>query len=144
MWALPIQATYTNGLIAQRSKTLVVTPPLQITGLANAGANPLIVWGSTPGANYQVLVTTNLTQPFATPRPDDHDERILRLPYDTSPPAPQKFYEIEMCPDLRFKNRFSGRRRGDESQSSAILQPGLKTPPPSSEFGATARRLLLY
>ena len=62
-----IQATYSNGIVLSDNKTVIVTLPLQITSLSNvspAGSNPLIVWGSTPGVNYQVLVTTNLTQPF--------------------------------------------------------------------------------
>ena len=77
---------------------MIVTPPLQITSLANASANPLIVWGSTPGVNYQVLATTNLTQPFQPIGPIVTTNGFSASLYDTSPPAPQKFYEIEIVP----------------------------------------------
>ncbi|HLZ52880.1 MAG TPA: alpha-amylase family glycosyl hydrolase [Verrucomicrobiae bacterium] len=96
-----IQATYSNGIVLSDSKTVIVTLPLQITSLGNvgpAGGNPLIVWGSTPGANYQVLATTNLTQPFQPIGPVVTTNGYSASLYDTSPPAPQKFYEIEIVP----------------------------------------------
>ncbi|HXR49272.1 MAG TPA: alpha-amylase family glycosyl hydrolase [Candidatus Limnocylindrales bacterium] len=93
-----IQAAYTNGLTLSDSKTVIVAPPFQITSLANAGANPLIMWGSTPGANYQVLYTTNLTQPFQPLGPVIMTNGFSASLTDTSPPAPQKFYEIEIVP----------------------------------------------
>ena len=93
-----IQAAYTNGLTLSDSKTVIVAPPFQITSLANASANPLIIWGSTPGANYQVLYTTNLTQPFQPLGPVIMTNGFSASLTDTSPPAPQKFYEIEIVP----------------------------------------------
>jgi len=96
-----IQATYSNGIVLSDNKTVIVTLPLQITSLGNvgpAGGNPLIVWGSTPGANYQVLATTNLTQPFQPIGPVVTTNGYSASLYDTSPPAPQKFYEIEIVP----------------------------------------------
>ena len=56
------------------------------------------MWGSTPGVNYQVLVTTNLTQPFQPLGPVVTTNGFSASLYDTSPPAPQKFYEIEIVP----------------------------------------------
>ena len=120
--------TYSNGIVLSDNKTLIVTLPLQITGLANAGANPLIIWGSTPGANYQVLVTTNLTQPFQPLGPVITTNGFSASLTTRHRPRRRNFTRLKLCPDLRFKNRFSGRRRGDKSQSSAILQPRLKTP----------------
>jgi glycosidase len=61
------------------------------------GSSETIIWSSTPGNNYEVLATTNLTQPF----------RIisgiitatgLSTSYTDSPPASQKFYKIEVVP----------------------------------------------
>jgi hypothetical protein len=93
-----IQAAYTNGLVLSDSKTLIVAPPFQITSLANASANPLIVWGSTPGVNYQVMVTTNLAQPWQPLGPIVTNNGFSASLTDTSPPAPQKFYVIEIVP----------------------------------------------
>ena len=93
-----IQATYSNGIVLSDDKTVIVTLPLQITSLANASANPLIVWGSTPGVNYQVLATTNLTQPFQPVGQTVTTNGFSASFYDTSPYAPQKFYEIEIVP----------------------------------------------
>jgi hypothetical protein len=93
-----IQATYSNGIVLSDDKTVIVTLPLQITSLANASANPLIVWGSTPGVNYQVLATTNLTQPFQPIGQIVTTNGFSASFYDTSPATPQKFYEIEIVP----------------------------------------------
>ncbi len=93
-----IQVTYANGLVSSDSKTVIVAPPFQITSLANANSNSLIVWGSTPGVSYQVLATTNLTQPFEPIGPVVTTNGFSASFYDTSPSAPQKFYEIEIVP----------------------------------------------
>jgi len=93
-----IQATYSNGIVLSDDKTVIVTLPLQITSLANASVNPLIVWGSTPGVNYQVLATTNLTQPFQPIGQIVTTNGFSASFYDTSPATPQKFYEIEIVP----------------------------------------------
>ena len=96
-----IQVAYTNGIMVSDTKTVIVAPPFQIMGLANTGptnANPLIVWGSVPGTSYQVLFTTNLAQPFVPVGPVITTNGFSASFYDTSPPAPQKFYEIETVP----------------------------------------------
>jgi hypothetical protein len=96
-----IQAAYTNGFVLSDSKTVIVTLPLQITSLSNVsppGSNPLIVWGSTPGVNYQVLFTTNLSQPFQPLGPIVTTNGFSASLTDTSPPALQKFYIIEIVP----------------------------------------------
>jgi hypothetical protein len=93
-----IQATYSNGIVLSDDKTVIVTLPLEITSLANASANPLIVWGSTPGVTYQVLATTNLAQPFQPVGQVVTTNGFSASFYDTSPATPQKFYEIEIVP----------------------------------------------
>jgi glycosidase len=93
-----IQVTYTNGIVLSDTKTVIVAPPFQITSLANSGGNPLLVWGSTPNVNYEVLATTNLTQPFEPIGPVIRTNGFSASFYDTSPAAPQKFYEIEIVP----------------------------------------------
>jgi len=93
-----IQVTYTNGIVLGDSKTVIVAPPFQITSLANSGTNPLLVWGSLPGVNYQVLATTNLAQPFEPIGQVVTTNGFSTSFFDTSPAAPQKFYEIEIVP----------------------------------------------
>ena len=91
-----IQVIYTNASVPigdQRS--VIVAPPLMISGLV--GNHQLLMWGSVTGVNYQVLTTTNLSQPFqpaSTPIPSQGTTTSF---YDTNP-APQKFFEIEMVP----------------------------------------------
>ena len=68
-----------------------------------SGLNPgteQVIWSSTPGVNYIVLATTNLSQPF-TPVSGTITASGLStsfLDISNSPPAPQKFYEIEQAP----------------------------------------------
>jgi alpha-amylase len=96
-----IQVVYSNssaGLVLSDTRTVIVPPPLVISGLA--GNNQSVVWSSTPGVNYTVLATTNLSQPFA-PISGVIPANGLSTSYldiSNSPPAPQKFYEIEVVP----------------------------------------------
>jgi alpha-amylase len=96
-----IQVVYSNssaGLVLSDTRTVIVPPPLAISGLASN--NQSIVWSSTPGVNYTVLATTNLSQPF-TPISGVIPANGLSTYYvdiSNSPPAPQKFYEIEVVP----------------------------------------------
>ena len=57
------------------TRLVIVAPPLKISGLASN--NQLLMWDSVPGVNYQVLATTNLSQPFqpisgSIPEPGQH------------------------------------------------------------------------
>ena len=64
------------------------------------GSNETILWSSTPGNNYEVLATTNLTQPFK-PISGIITATGLSTSYtdpSNSPPAGQKFYKIEVVP----------------------------------------------
>jgi hypothetical protein len=87
-----------SGPVRSYTRTVVVPPPLMISGLASN--NQAVVWSSTPGVNYQVLATTNLAQPF-TPISDVIPASGLSTTYQdisNSPPTPQKFYEIKVVP----------------------------------------------
>jgi len=89
-----IQVLYTNTVpVLSDSQVLTVAPPLQISGLGNN--NQLVMWNSAPGVNYQVLATTNLSQPFAPVSDIIPSQGSTTSFYDPNP-APQKFYEIEM------------------------------------------------
>ena len=94
-----IQVVYSNhAVVLSDTRTVIVPPPLAISGLANN--NRSVVWSSTPGVNYTVLATTNLSQPF-TPISGVIPAKGLSTSYldiSNSPPAPQKFYEIEVVP----------------------------------------------
>jgi glycosidase len=92
-----IQVIYSNnGVVLSGARTVIVPPPLAISGLASN--NQTVVWSSTPGVNYTVLATTNLSHPF-TPISGAIPANGLSASYldiPNSPPAPQKFYEIEV------------------------------------------------
>lgn len=89
-----IQVLYTNTTpVLSDSQVLTVAPPLQISGLGNN--NQLVMWNSAPGVNYQVLATTNLSQPFVPVSDIIPSQGSTTSFYDPNP-APQKFYEIEM------------------------------------------------
>jgi glycosidase len=94
-----IEVVYSNhGLVLTAARTVIVPPPLAISGLASN--NQSVVWSSTPGVNYAVLATTNLGRPF-TPVSGVIPANGLSTSYldiSNSPPAPQKFYEIEVVP----------------------------------------------
>lgn len=91
-----IQVSYTNAVPPiSDTRSVIVALPLRITGLA--GNNQLVLWGSAPGLNYQVLATTNLTQPFQTNSGIIPSQGATTSFYDPNP-APQKFYEIQMVP----------------------------------------------
>jgi len=96
-----IHIVYSNssaGVVLSDTRTVIVPPPLVISSLSSN--NQLIVWSSTPGVNYTVLATTNLSQPFI-PISGVIPANGLSTSYldiSNSPPAPQKFYEIEVVP----------------------------------------------
>ncbi len=96
-----IQVIYHNGIVLSDTRKVIVVAPFQITGVSNVSpldGNPLIVWGSTPGVSYQVLATTNLAQPFEPIGPIITTNGSSASFNDSSPYAPQKFYEIEVVP----------------------------------------------
>ena len=89
-----IQIIYTNAITPIGDSRLVtVSPPLVISGLGSN--NQLILWNSASGVNYQVLATTNLSQPFQVISGIIPGQGITTSFYDPNP-ASQKFYEIQM------------------------------------------------
>ena len=94
-----IQVVYTNqGLLLSSLRTVLVPPRPKIAGLT--GNNQSVVWSSTSGAKYTVLATTNLAQPFTSISGIIQADGLSTTYVDlsNSPPAPQKFYEIEIVP----------------------------------------------
>ena len=94
-----IQVVYSNNaVVLSDARTVIVPPPLAISGLASN--NQTVVWSSTPGVNYTVLATTNLDQPFMPISGVIPANGVATFYLDISnfPPAPQKFYEIEVVP----------------------------------------------
>jgi len=91
-----IQVIYTNATVPiSDTRLLTIAPPLRISGLANN--NQLVVWDSAPGLNYQVLATTNLTQPFQPISDVIPGSGSSTYYYDPNP-MDQKFYQIQMVP----------------------------------------------
>ena len=59
--------------------------------------NQLVIWDSAPGVNYQVLATTNLSQPFQPISDVIPGSGSSTYFYDPTP-ARQKYYEIVIIP----------------------------------------------
>jgi glycosidase len=96
-----VQAVFTNtsltssGQPISDSRSVIVAPPLKISGLASN--NQLVLWGSAPGLNYLVLATTNLVQPFQNISGPIPSQGSTTSFYDANP-AQQKFFEVQMVP----------------------------------------------
>ena len=91
-----IQVIYTNNIVPiGDARVVVVTPPVKITGLSSN--HQLVMWNSVVGVNYQILATTNLTQPFQPVSGTIPSQGSTTSFYDANP-APQKFYEVELVP----------------------------------------------
>ncbi|HUA65136.1 MAG TPA: hypothetical protein VME24_04765 [Alphaproteobacteria bacterium] len=88
----------TTANVVIDTKSVIIAPPLQITSVS--AGNQVIVWNSAPGADYEVLATTNLTQPFEPISGVIPSQGTSTFFNDTanSPPVPLKFYEIEAIP----------------------------------------------
>jgi glycosidase len=87
-----IQVVYTNSISPiDDTRSIIVAPPLRISGLSEN--NQLVVWDSAPGVNYQVLATTNLSQPFQPISDVIPSSGSSTYFYDPNPEQ-QKFYEI--------------------------------------------------
>ncbi len=92
-----IEVLYSNttATVLSDTKSIIIAQPLQITGLAG---NNQLVWASAPNLNYEVLATTNLAEPFEPVSgviPSQGTSTFFD-DVNNSPPAPQKFYEIEV------------------------------------------------
>ncbi len=89
-----IQVVYSNtntGVTLSDTRTVIVPPPLVITGLG--GGNQFVLWNSAPNVTYMVLATTNLAQPFQPISGNIPSQGFTTSFLDTNT-APQKFYEI--------------------------------------------------
>jgi hypothetical protein len=84
---------YTNSVILGDSRTVIVAPPLYISALS---VNQLVTWDSAPGVNYQVLATTNLSQPFEPISSIIQGSGASTFYFDDSAPVAQKFYKIQV------------------------------------------------
>lgn len=86
-----IQVIYTNSITLNDTRTVIVAPPLKITGLT--GNNQYLMWDSAPGLYYQVLATTNLLVPFA-PIGVVPGQGTSTVFFDDSPTF-EKYFEIQ-------------------------------------------------
>jgi len=91
-----IQVIYTNAIPPiSDTRLITVAPPLVISGLVSN--SQYVLWSSVSGANYEVLATTNLTQPFQPISGIIPGQGSTTSFYDSDTnPEPQKFYEVEM------------------------------------------------
>jgi len=69
---------------------------LRITALENG--NQLVVWDSVSNINYQVLATTNLSQPMLPISPVIPASGASTFYFDDSPDAVNKYYRIQVVP----------------------------------------------
>jgi hypothetical protein len=94
-----IQIVFSNTTanVFSDTKSVIIAPPLQITSIT--GNNELI-WASAPDENYEVLATTNLSQPFENISGVIPSQGTSTFYYDTAytNSIPQKFYEVEVIP----------------------------------------------
>ncbi|HXD00807.1 MAG TPA: alpha-amylase family glycosyl hydrolase [Verrucomicrobiae bacterium] len=94
-----IQILYSNNaVVLSDTRSVIVLPPFAISGMTNNRNS--VVWSSVPGVNYIVLAATNLNQPFVpvSSAIQANDWSTSFMDVSNSPPAPQKFYEIEVAP----------------------------------------------
>ncbi|HEY1663627.1 MAG TPA: alpha-amylase family glycosyl hydrolase [Verrucomicrobiae bacterium] len=90
-----IQVIYTNGITLSDQKTVIIAPPLVITGMGEN--NQLLLWNSAPGVNYEVWATTNLALPFE-PISGVIPSQGGTTEFLDNDLEQQKFYEIEVVP----------------------------------------------
>jgi hypothetical protein len=69
-----------------------------LTVSASLGSNHQTVsWSSAPGVTYEILATTNLTQPFL-PIGTNLAGQGSTASFDDTNAAPQKFYQVQAVP----------------------------------------------
>ena len=91
-----IEVVYTNSITPiSDTRSVIVVPPLTISGLGGDNYQ-LVLWNSAPGVNYQVLATTNLSQPFQPISGTIPSQGTTTSYYDNNTNSLQKFYQIEM------------------------------------------------
>ena len=92
-----IEVLYSNttASFVSDTKYVIITQPLQITSFTG---NAQLIWNSAPGLDYEVLATTNLSQPFEPISGVIPSQGSSTFYYDLSytNAVPMKFYEIEL------------------------------------------------
>ena len=99
MGANNIQLVYSNsstGIVLSGAVSVLVAPPLVISSSLGSN-NQTLSWSSAPGVTYEVLATTNLTQPFL-PISTNLGAPGTNTLFDDTNLAPQKFYQVEAIP----------------------------------------------
>jgi hypothetical protein len=93
-----LQISYNNGVVLSDTRTVIVPPPLSISGLDES--NQSVIWSSTPGVTYLVLATTNLSQQFVPVSGTILATGLTTTYLDVSntPSAAQRFYKIKVVP----------------------------------------------
>jgi hypothetical protein len=117
-----IQVIFTNQIFLSDTRTIAVVRPgdsdgdgmsdyaeliagtnpydsnsvLRITALANG--NQLVVWDSVSNINYQVLATTNLSEPLVPISPVIPASSSSTFFFDDTPDPVNKFYRIQVVP----------------------------------------------
>jgi hypothetical protein len=91
-----IQVIDTNAVpMTSGTRSVIVTPPLVMSAPGGAD-DQFLIWQSAPGATYQVLATTNLSQPFQPISGTIPSQGATTTYYDSTTNGPQKFYKVEM------------------------------------------------
>jgi hypothetical protein len=99
--AYTVVVTDANGCTGSNSGTLTIIPQPDIVSITQSGTDVVLVWTSLEGVSYQVQYTTDLV-----PNPPSSTWTDLGSPVtasgptatftDTSPAAPQRFYQISV------------------------------------------------
>jgi len=92
-----IEVLYSNTVanVVSDTKSVIITQPVQITGYTG---NAQLIWNSAPGLDYEVLATTNLSQPFEPISGVIPSQGSSTFYFDQAytNAVPIKFYEIEV------------------------------------------------
>jgi len=93
--SIEVMYSNTTATVISDTKSVIIAPPLQITSLTG---NNQLLWDSAPGLYYEVLATTNLTQPFEPISGVIPSQGTSTFYYDQTytNSIQQKFYEIEL------------------------------------------------
>jgi hypothetical protein len=90
--------TNSSGIALSDTVNVIVPGPFQISASGLSSSPPLVVWNSTPGLTYEVLSTTNLSEPFQPISGLIPATGAATFFPDPTSNAPQKFYKVEVVP----------------------------------------------
>jgi hypothetical protein len=91
-----VYSNSSTGIVLSGAVSVLVAPPLVISSSLGSN-NQTLSWSSAPGVTYEVLATTNLTQPFL-PISTNLGAPGTNTLFDDTNLAPQKFYQVEAIP----------------------------------------------